>query len=247
MMKKYIMEENINFYDELYKSLDSSDDENKDNKIKDYDEINECQITGLPLGDKSVTLECKHNFNYIPLYREICKQKFEFKSYEFSELDSSEKEKLLISCNNFFIRCPYCRNIQFTILPYYEELNLNKIYGINTLDPKFYTEKYIFKQQIMYNGLLVENGRCSALLEDNTLCKEIMVTTIPNTNITYCMKHYNQKLANYNYVKELVDRQKNTNGQKKTCSSILKTGKNKGSLCSGKIYSNGLCKRHVLK
>ena len=85
-MSKYTIEGNINFYDELYKSLDSSDDEIKcddenkgDDEIKgDHEitgnyEMNECQITGLPLGDKSVTLECKHNFNYIPLYREICK------------------------------------------------------------------------------------------------------------------------------------------------------------------------------
>ena len=237
-MKKYIIEENINFYDELYKSLDSSDNENK---------TNECQITGLPLGDKAVILECNHKFNYVPLYREICKQKFEFKSYEFGELDSSEKAKLLNSSNNFFIRCPYCRNIQFNVLPYYDELNLKKIYGINTLEPEYYTSNYIFKEQIMYNGLLVENGSCCALLGDNTLCKEIMVTSIPNTKITYCMKHYNEKLANYNYLKKKVDGQTNVDGQTKTCSAILKTGKNKGSLCSSKIYSNGLCKRHSLK
>ena len=76
-MSKIIIEGNINFYDELYKTLnEDSDDEN-----------NLCQITGLPLETNAITLECKHKFNYEPLYKEIYKQKYVFKTYENYLLD----------------------------------------------------------------------------------------------------------------------------------------------------------------
>ena len=32
-----------------------------------------------------------------------------------------------------------------------------------------------------------------------------------------------------------------------TCTQILKSGPNKGSPCSNKVFENGLCKRHCLK
>ena len=70
-------EKRFNFYEELYKSLDQSDDDD-DTKL--------CQITYLPLTDHSVTLECSHHFNYDALYTEICKQKFELKTYKLSLL-----------------------------------------------------------------------------------------------------------------------------------------------------------------
>ena len=57
------------FYEELYKSLDTNDDNNS-NEV--------CQITGMPLIDKYVTLECGHKFNYDAIYTEIHKQKFIF-------------------------------------------------------------------------------------------------------------------------------------------------------------------------
>ena len=123
-MSKYIIEGNINFQEELYKLLDE-DSENEDEL---------CQITGLHLKDKHVTLECKHHFNYDALYNEICKQKFEFKTYDPNTLTKKDLQKCRDSKLDYFIKCPYCRNIQFTILPYYEELELKKIYGINSLD-----------------------------------------------------------------------------------------------------------------
>ena len=42
----------------------------------------------------------------------------------------------LIKELDYFIKCPYCRSIQFTILPYHEELALEQKYGVNSLDKK---------------------------------------------------------------------------------------------------------------
>ena len=116
-MAKYIVESNINFYDELNKSI-------KDPVASDY--VNICQITGSPLIEHSVTLECKHTFNYVSLYTEICRQKFDFKTYSLSLLTIHELQKVQHSALDYFIRCPYCRNIQFTVLPYCPELKLEE-------------------------------------------------------------------------------------------------------------------------
>ena len=62
-MSKYIIEGNINFQDELYKSLDEESD----------NEEEFCLISGLPLKEKYITLECNHKFNYESLYKEIFK------------------------------------------------------------------------------------------------------------------------------------------------------------------------------
>ena len=137
MPNNYTIEGNINFQEELYKLLDEDSE----------DEDTLCQITSLPLKDKSVTLECKHHFNYDALYNEIHKQKYEFKTYDTHTLTKKELRKYNDSKLDYFIKCPYCRSIQFTILPYYEELGLKKVYGINSLDPTlktapFSTNKY---------------------------------------------------------------------------------------------------------
>ena len=72
-MKKYIIEGGIDFYSELYKSLDIEENINKieaDNNI--------CLISNLPLTDKYIKLNCGHKFNYIPLYHDIYNHKKKF-------------------------------------------------------------------------------------------------------------------------------------------------------------------------
>lgn len=206
-MNKYITEENINFYDELFKSLD--DITNETNKS--------CQITGLPLDNNFVTLECNHQFNYIPLYTEICKQKFNYGAYNINNLSPDDSNKINGSGLDYFIKCPYCRNIQFTILPYYDDLKLKKIYGINTLDLAYYGEKYIKNVSFMYKGLTFQYGQCCReILTNNSnpiLCKNTNVTKINNTDLTYCVNHYATALKEYKLI--LSIQKKNALKQKK--------------------------------
>jgi len=117
-MTKYNIEGGINFYDELYKSLDDYECENK----TEADE-NKCLITSQPLIDKFVTLVCGHKFNYIPLFKDILNHKKKFNNME-------GKGKL----GENDVRCPYCRRKQPNLLPYYEELNLPKTHGVNWID-----------------------------------------------------------------------------------------------------------------
>lgn len=196
-MPKYIIEGNINFYDELFKSLDDDTDNENDDLL--------CKITGLPFDDKHVKLECGHKFNYDSLYKEIYNQKYLFKTYDIYSLTRKDAIKFRSSGLDYFIKCPYCRNIQFTILPYYEELGLEKKYGINSLDtalrepitlnnssggPLFGSDEYTFTT---YN-VLFKKGTCC--LDDS--CKTLLmgkyVSTIPNTELSYCKYHYKQGL-----------------------------------------------------
>ena len=117
-MSKYNIEGNIDFFNELYKSLDDGDEEFPDDN-------NICLITKQPLEDKFVELECGHKFNYIPLFNDIKNHKQKFNCME----GGNSKLKL----NE--IRCPYCRNKQEGVLPYYEELYIKKVNGVNFYDP----------------------------------------------------------------------------------------------------------------
>jgi hypothetical protein len=194
-MQKYNIEGNVNFYDELFKSLDDDSD----------DENTLCQITGFPLNSTSLALECNHKFNYEPLYKEICRQKFDFKSYDAHTLNKQDQIKIKASGMDYFIKCPYCRNIQFTILPYYEEIGLTKMYGVNSLDtdlpdkpkhklfPSIYgSDDFTF---CMY-GKLFKKGECCFLIHPLAipLCSNIYVTPIENTDKTFCKYHYKDTL-----------------------------------------------------
>jgi len=118
-------ENNMNFFDALHASLD---DDTFDN------ENNICQITGEPLLENAVTLECNHKFNYLSLYKEVYKQIFIFKTYDSAHLSTSNQLKYKASDKDYYLRCPYCREIQFNTIPHYEHPDVKLIYGFNTLD-----------------------------------------------------------------------------------------------------------------
>ena len=131
---KYIVEGNIYFFQELYNSL---------YKEENYIVTECCLITNEPLVDKYVKLECGHCFNYVPLYYDIYNHKKKFNRMEDGgHLSSNE------------IRCPYCRHKQKGVLPYYEELGLEKVPGVN-----MFTE--IHKASHYYNTceFLTENPK----------------------------------------------------------------------------------------
>ena len=119
MTKIYNIEGGINFFDELYKSLDI-----QENTHKCDDDTNRCLITNEILTDKFFEMACGHKFNYTALYKDLINHKNKFNSMESSTGHLKMNE----------IRCPYCRKKQSGVLPYYEELNLEKISGVNHID-----------------------------------------------------------------------------------------------------------------
>ena len=119
-MNKYKIEGGLDFFAELYKSLDT-----EESNEKTEDDKNKCLITNQELTDKFITLNCQHKFNYVPLYNDLVNHKNKFNHMEGSH------SKLNINQ----IRCPYCRKKQTDLLPYYEELGLEKVNGVNFYDP----------------------------------------------------------------------------------------------------------------
>lgn len=210
-MAKYTIEGNVNFQEELYKLLDE-DSENEDEL---------CQITGLPLKKNNVILECKHHFNYDALYKEIYKQKYVFKTYDESGLSKSDSQKMRNLKIDYFIKCPYCRNVQFTVLPFYEEEGVKEIYGINSLNklmvPKISITGDITYPKLSYCdpnhtftlfGTTFKYGQCCEIMNlSGDKCGHKYCAPILNTDLTYCRYHYKGGLRSYKMAekKKIID------------------------------------------
>lgn len=206
-MVKYIIEGGFNFYEELYKSLDETEEDNSDNL---------CQITGQPLTDRFVTMECNHKFNYSSLYTEICKQKFVFQTYKFSSLSDSDQIKFKDAKREYFIKCPYCRSIQFTLLPYYDDMGLDKRYGINSLEKTASDSQFIINPNssnytfISY-GYTFSNGACCKVLGNvdgkDIMCTSKMVSHIGEMNKSFCYQHIRIAVRDYKLEKIKKDKE----------------------------------------
>lgn len=260
-MKKYKIEGNLNFYDELYKSLDENNA---------LDEKDLCLITNTPLTENYVTLECNHKFNYVAIYNDILNHKKKFNSLEAKHLKTGQ------------IRCPYCRNIQNNLLPYYNISGIKKCSGVNWVDENNTMSHYDFignccflKTSTDSNGNII-NINCSY-----NFCKII-------GDKMYCPQHYRVALKEYNHMIKLKEKEEQKKAKKEEkqktkdelkkakeeakqlmktqlsinsgenvvistlsslnsqgcCTQILKTGKNKGTPCNCKVFKDTFCKRH---
>jgi len=163
-MTKYKIEGGIDFFSELYKSLDDEEPEKEDSD-------NLCLITNLPLVDKYVQMVCGHKFNYIPLFCDIKNHKYKFNGMEGNASRLNKNE----------IRCPYCRTKQKGVLPYYEELVCKKVDGVNYIDPNYkvhtnHASCYKSCQFLTPNPNFNPNGEnvSETNLYNNTNCKNII-------------------------------------------------------------------------
>jgi hypothetical protein len=167
-------DDNNKFYTELYKLLDNDSDNESD--------TNKCLITDEILIDKFVKLPCGHSFNYIPLYNDIKNHKTKFNHME------STSSKLTIH----EIRCPYCRSIHGSLLPYYEELGLAKVHGVNYLEVNHVPH--------------VSHKACS-FIENHTPCKSYAFKINVYDKKLYCYPH-NAIVHNMYVTKNKEEKQK---------------------------------------
>lgn len=116
-MINYVTEDNINFYNELKKSLENDAINNENNAINND---GKCLISHELLDNTYIKLPCKHSFNYIPLYKDVYNQKICFNKLEIVKLKENQ------------MKCPYCRTVINYILPYnYSIPNIMKVKGVN--------------------------------------------------------------------------------------------------------------------
>lgn len=195
----------FNFNEELYKSL------NNEKKKEDI-----CLISHSSLEKFHIVLDCKHTFNYIPLYNEVKNQKIGLSSHvDIKKLNVSE------------IKCPYCRNIQKGILPSYPFIkthNISKKFGINT------PEKYVKKKNKC--DVIIKSGK-----RKGEKCNK-------SCYFEKCKYHLNKEIdTEENNTEENKKQNKKISRLRKDekCNSIVKSGKNKGKCCSNRakhIYNN---------
>jgi DNA-directed RNA polymerase subunit RPC12/RpoP len=168
MDKKYKIEGNIDFFSELYKSLDEDDSTGEDD--------NRCLITNEPLTDRYIKMKCGHSFNYLPLLNDIKNHKEKFNHLEGSHTKLKQDE----------IRCPYCRSRQTEVLPYYEDLYSSKIHGVNCIIPflNYYPNYSTYKPP---NSFI---GNCCFNMESNHnyYCPANNVYNFEDGK-TYCYTH----------------------------------------------------------
>jgi hypothetical protein len=267
-MPKYNIEGEIDFYSELYGSLEQTDCEDE----------NVCLITNEPLIDLHVKMNCGHSFNYEPLYKDLVNHLTKFNNMEGSTGVLGKNE----------IRCPYCRSKQKGVLPYYPELGLKRVEGVNTacVPPQicsFIWDNENFDEEHPENFVNPKTIKCthigSKIMNDG------------EKDVFYCVKH-NKHILNQQ-AKALKEKQKQdkldaklkekqdkaaakavaaadkalANAYKKSlaksqnvvesifenggakneslCVEILKSGDRKGHQCSfSKMDGHDQCKRH---
>lgn len=264
-MSNHVLEGNIDFYGELYKSL-------HENSPVESDDL--CLITSELLEENYVTMDCGHRFNYLPLYNDIinCKQA--------GSLDTQ-----ILAYNE--IRCPYCRKKQAKLLPYYDNMKIKKIHGVNYVDESVLFSSNYKIGQCRYQKIMNNDVVCcsykyvSKLKEDgNDYCyqhKKIVKSEILNA-ILLKKKELKEKekkekemekkeksiikeLVKFKKMKEKIEKAK-INFDKKFpqlnvvesdepvvidndyCVQILKTGDNKGKKCRMKKTNDDYCLRH---
>jgi hypothetical protein len=196
-MKKYNIEGNVDFFLELYKSLDDYD-----NTHKVESDNNLCLITNQLLIDKFVELNCGHKFNYIPLYNDIYNHKKKFNNMEGSGGSLKMNE----------IRCPYCRKKQLGVLPYYEEIIPEKTNGVNFYDVNFCDDTQKHKIHIYHDGKFTY-GKCEFII-NTTTTYAVLSGPCPNTyvkksecdNKSYCFTH--NKIMIKKFEKDKKDKEK---------------------------------------
>ena len=163
-MTKYIVEGGINFFDELNKSLNEKEDE-QENVSSDV-----CLISNTLLTDNFVTLECKHKFNYGPIYNDIVNHKIKYNMMEKRQLKMLE------------LRCPYCRNIQTKLLP--ECDGYINVHGVNYINELMLPCK---NPETLINGYML--GTCCHEISAGVKCSNTYVKLLEADGKIYCYYH----------------------------------------------------------
>ena len=225
-----VLEGNINFYDELHK-LDTDDDNDNDNDNEPL-----CLLTNLPLDKNSIKLPCSHEFNFVPLYKEVVQQKTRTIS---SHLNT---DKLAYHQ----IKCPYCRQKTDSLLPHVRlSKEIGFISGVNAPEKMcmdFHTCEHTFKSgknkdKMCSKTAYFDVGGCYCTTHHNHALKQKQKTPKSgNASVSSATTSTNE-------INNLAT------GLPTTCQAILKSGKRVGQVCGSKIKckNDSFCKRHISK
>lgn len=186
---------------DFYKSLhtDGDDDTNQDDM---------CLISHEPLTEYYQTLTCGHKFNYIPLYTCLLHTKYASSGYTSMKPKISE------------FKCPYCRRVQYELMPYIQIGDVVEVIGVNTLE--MFTDRPF---TCMYKSS-----------KGTSICHNILLRQYSPEEY-YCAYHFNRKKHLDTYKKQSTN----------LCEYVFVKGAKKGSKCGssskeGILFCNKHCK-----
>ena len=190
------------------------------------DDVPRCLITGDPLENNHIQMECGHRFNYVPLYKDLVNHKKKFNRSETVKLNVNE------------LRCPYCRSKQRKLLPYYALPGVFPTHGINCID-----------ESVL---LSFHYGSCDYGNHTAAGCHETTVIKLPLDGKSYCLLHHAavlKKAAQQAKQKEKEEAKKakqEAKAKQPVCQAMVKTGPRKGQGCGCRTLVDGtpFCKRH---
>ncbi len=221
-MNKYQLEDNIDFYELLKKSIADEQEENSRESV--------CLITNLPLVEPYITMKCGHSFNYVPLYKDIACVKA-----------NNHMERKRLNANQ--IKCPYCRSVENHVLPYIRQPKCGRKDMVNWFDiSKHKARNFIFYSEGVCK--LCEDSTKRTVLSPCGkfhYCLEHYQEQYPKG------KAFSKKKA-YNF-SENIDTEENVviQTEPKGCCAILKSGTRKGQMCGAPSKSGNMCLRHAPK
>ncbi len=250
-----IIEDNIDFYKEL-NNIDTNSEE---------DNIEYCLLSKLPLDKNKIKLSCGHEFNFIPLFNEVCKQKCK---------DSTSYLEITRLCHNE-IKCPYCRQKHKKLLPHVKMTSkMVYISGVNSpeyLCMDFHTCEYIYKSGKNKGSYCAKNAYydvagCFCNKHQSMMLKK-WTTTVKDEKKDLEKEKEKEKEEEKEEEKEKEEEEEEeeenfkptfptvatiknkTDLNCKKCIAILKSGKRKGEACGAKIGdgSSEYCGRHTSK
>jgi hypothetical protein len=195
------------FYSELYKDDDETENI-PDNK-------NVCLITHEVLSEHYQTLTCGHTFNYIPLYSYIYNYKYTYGRYG-PKFKVSE------------FKCPYCRCIQYDLIPYIPIGDVIEIFGVNAEE--------MFR---------IRDTPCMYVSRKNVQCSKNKLRQMSPSEF-YCLSHFN-KIQRKRELQLLQPISIITPVHSETCKYVFVKGNCKGEFCGGFVVSDLLCKKHFNK
>lgn len=101
------------------------------------------------------------------------------------------------------IRCPYCRNVQSTLLPYHKMSGVTKIHGVNYYDDKsglldeYKNSKYSSSEYVKGNCCFSFSSKDTDGNDVITNCSNKYVKFLSYDSKTYCLVHRLNVLKKY--------------------------------------------------
>ncbi len=226
------------FYAELGNDTES-DACDEDTVAGDMD----CLITHSPLCSDHVTLVCGHKFNYDAIFNDVYNHKKKFNDLEMSRLKDTQ------------IRCPYCRNIQNSLLPC--PPGKKRVCGVNIVVDIYYDNSVHMRTPSMfwYNYKQYARGYCCHGVNDinglatssvDVTCSDTMVMYNDVDERVYCKTHLKQSLTGI-FNSSVTAAKKEIAREKREVAAIVRQEKALAKKKAGLVEKQDICRKTIME